>query len=182
MARTRPPVLIVPGLGNSGPQHWQSIWQQQNPDFIRVEQADWDQPDFRDWLARLDAAITACPAPPVVVAHSLACSLVGHWVERHQGILQAALLVAPADVDSESHTPPETRGFRPMPLAPFNCPTIVVASSNDPFVDFARARHFSACWQARFIEAGPLGHINSASGLEDWPFGRALLDRLIDVD
>lgn len=178
MRRALPPVLIVPGLGNSGPQHWQTHWQQRNPDFIRVEQADWDQPDFADWLARLDAAINACPAPPIVVAHSLSCSLVGHWVTRHAGELHAALLVAPADVDSDSHTPPETWGFRPMPLARFACPAIVVASSNDPYVDFERARHFAARWHARFVDAGALGHINSASDLRDWPMGWALLEDL----
>ncbi|WP_300304788.1 alpha/beta hydrolase [Ferrovibrio sp.] len=178
MRPLRPPVLIVPGLGNSGPEHWQSHWQQANPDFIRVEQADWDRPDLNDWLARLDAAITACPAPPVVVAHSLACALTAHWVTRHGGNLHGALLVAPADVDSDSHTPPETHGFRPMPLTRFACPAIVAASSNDPFVDFGRARHFARCWGARFVDAGACGHVNSTSGLGDWSFGYALLEDL----
>lgn len=179
MQAARPPVLIVPGLGNSGPTHWQSVWQRRHPDFVRVQQADWDRPDARDWLARLDAAITACPAPPLVVAHSLACALVAHWVERHDRELHGALLVAPADVDSDSHTPPETRGFRPMPLARFACQTIVVASRNDPYVDFARAQHFAARWQARLVDAGALGHINAASNLGDWSFGYALLEELM---
>ena len=25
-------VLIVPGIGNSGPQHWQTLWERQHPD------------------------------------------------------------------------------------------------------------------------------------------------------
>lgn len=181
MTAARPPVLIVPGLGNSGPDHWQTHWQRSHPEYVRVEQADWDNPDFTDWLAQLDAAITACARPPVLVAHSLACALVGHWVTRHAGELHGALLVAPADVDSESHTPPETRGFRPMPLARFACPAIVVASRDDPYVDFGRAMHFAARWQARFVDAGPLGHINAASNLKDWPLGRGLLEELIDA-
>jgi predicted alpha/beta hydrolase family esterase len=182
MRPLRPPVLIVPGLGNSGPEHWQTHWQQQNPDFIRVEQADWDQPDFTDWLNRLDAAIRACPTPPLVVAHSLACSLVAHWVERHGGNLHGALLVAPADIDSDSHTPPETHGFRPMPLMRFACPAIVVASRDDPYVDFARAQHFARCWGARLVDAGACGHINSSSGLGNWPFGAALLAELATAE
>lgn len=182
MQPLRPPVLIVPGLGNSGPEHWQSRWQQQNPDFIRVEQADWDQPDFTDWLNRLDTAIRDCPAPPLVVAHSLACSLVAHWIARHGGNLHGALLVAPADIDSDSHTPPETHGFRPMPLVRFGCPAIVVASRDDPYVDFARAQHFARCWGARLVDAGACGHINSSSGLGDWPFGAALLAELATTE
>lgn len=179
MGALRPPVLIVPGLGNSGPDHWQSHWQLRHPEFTRVEQADWDNPDFADWLARLDAAIRASATPPLLVAHSLACSLVGHWVTRHEAALHGVLLVAPADVDSESHTPPETRGFRPMPLARFACPAIVVASRNDSYVDFTRAQFFATRWHARFIDAGALGHINSASRLGDWPFGYALLEELM---
>ncbi|MEB0164938.1 alpha/beta hydrolase, partial [Glaciimonas sp. CA11.2] len=31
-------VLIVPGLNNSGPQHWQSRWERLYPAFERIEQ------------------------------------------------------------------------------------------------------------------------------------------------
>jgi uncharacterized protein len=37
---SKPPVLILPGLDNSGPEHWQTHWQKQNPHFVRVEQRD----------------------------------------------------------------------------------------------------------------------------------------------
>ena len=39
-------LLILPGLGNSGPLHWQSIWEQSQPDFVRVQQRDCGQPDL----------------------------------------------------------------------------------------------------------------------------------------
>lgn len=61
----RASVLIVPGLGGSGPGHWQSIWQARNPNYRRVEQLDWDEPDLEGWTANLDAAVRAA-APPVV--------------------------------------------------------------------------------------------------------------------
>ena len=112
------PVLIVPGLGNSGPQHWQRLWQAElGPRARAVEQADWDRPDFADWIARLDAAIATSPEPPVLVAHSLSCALVAHWSVQQNHAIAGAMLVAPADVDSDAHTPPETRAFRPMPTA-----------------------------------------------------------------
>ena len=97
---------------------------------------------------------------------------------QHSRALKGALLVAPADVDSDRHTPPETRGFRPMPLRRFTCPAIVVASSDDPYVDLPRARDFATAWGARLVEAGPQGHLNAASGLGDWPTGLALLEEL----
>ena len=106
-----PPVLILPGLGGSGPEHWQTLWEKANPAFVRVEQRDWDKPDREDWIATLDRAITAQPSPPILVAHSLSCALAAHWAAKHARPLHGALLVAPSDVESERHTPPEVRGF-----------------------------------------------------------------------
>ncbi|MBN9424378.1 MAG: alpha/beta hydrolase, partial [Candidatus Accumulibacter sp.] len=37
-------ILIVPGRGNSGPEHWQSIVEDLLPDTRRVQQDDWDHP------------------------------------------------------------------------------------------------------------------------------------------
>ena len=36
--------LIVPGLNNSGPKHWQSFWAKSLPNAVRVEQRSWDKP------------------------------------------------------------------------------------------------------------------------------------------
>lgn len=173
------PILILPGLGGSGPAHWQSLWQAARPDYIRVEQQDWDRPDLEAWTATLDHHIAGQNAPPILVAHSLACALVAHWVARGNTRIRGALLVAPADVDSDAHTPPETRSFRPMPLRPFPCPTIVVASADDPFVDITRARHFARAWGARLVEIGKAGHINSNSGLGAWPQGQQILAEML---
>ena len=96
-----PPVLIVPGLGGSGPDHWQSIWQREVPNAERVEQADWDRPVPSDWL-RVLAHATAERPGAVVVAHSLGCILLAHLVERQlRTPIAAALLVAPADVEAD---------------------------------------------------------------------------------
>ena len=173
-----PPVLILPGLGSSGPEHWQTLWEKAQPGFIRVEQRDWDNPDRDEWIATLDRAITNQADPPLLVAHSLACALVAHWAARHARPIFGALLVSPSDVDSAKHTPPEVRGFSPMPQHRLPGRTIVVASEDDPYVDFARAEFLAKAWGARFVNAGKCGHINSASGLGDWPQGRSILAEL----
>ena len=36
-------VLLLPGWQNSGPQHWQTLWEQRHG-YHRVEQSDWDRP------------------------------------------------------------------------------------------------------------------------------------------
>jgi predicted alpha/beta hydrolase family esterase len=174
----------VPGLGGSGPEHWQTLWQARFPGAARVVQQDWDRPDRELWLQALRRSIDGAGAPGVViVAHSLGCALVAHAISRWPALMprvRAALLVAPADVDSPAHTPPETRGFAPMPRARLPFPATVIASRNDPYVTLHRARAFAAAWGADFVDAGAIGHINAASGLGDWPEGRRWLRALVE--
>ncbi len=47
------PILIVPGLYNSGPDHWQSHWQRDLPGAERVDQTDWERPALGDWTISL---------------------------------------------------------------------------------------------------------------------------------
>ena len=173
------PVIIVPGLGNSGPQHWQRLWQTRLGTAARAaEQLDWDRPDRAAWIQCLDAVIRAQPGPSVLVAHSLSCALVAHWAAKHDAEIAGALLVAPADTDSDHHTPPEAHVFRPMPLRPLYFRSIVVASRDDPYVAIDRARSFATAWGSEFIDIGAAGHINPASGFGPWPLGEVLLERL----
>src|SRR5882672_4236614 len=112
-----PPVLILPGLGNSGPEHWQTLWEHGLPGARRVVQRDWDRPDPESWAKALEAAVAECSAPAVLVAHSLACALVVGWAAAARGRVKAALLVSPSDVEMPDRTPPEVRGFGPLPRA-----------------------------------------------------------------
>lgn len=172
-------ILIVPGLSGSGPAHWQSLWERRFPRIARVQQRDWERPALAEWLEALVGAIRGGAEPAVVVAHSLGCALVAHAAARFPDLpVRAALLVAPADVESPAHTPELLRDFAPLPRAPFPFPATVVASRNDPYVDFERARAFAEAWGAELIDVGPAGHINADSGLGDWPFGRTILGRL----
>jgi len=173
-------LLILPGLGGSGPEHWQTAWEACEPRSARVAQRDWDRPELDEWLGNVDAALDAADGPVVLIAHSLACALVAHGARRPGwSRVAAALLVAPADVDSPAHTPLETRGFAPIPERALPFPATVVASRNDPFVDLERARHFAGRWGAVFVDVGAIGHINAASELGDWPEGRRLLAELL---
>ena len=111
--------IIIPGLGDSGPKHWQSLWQQSLPNAVRVMQRDWENPQLADWLAALDATLQKVSGDCILIAHSLGVALVAHWALKfHSSKVLAALLVSPSDVDSPAHTPDSVRGFAPMPLAP----------------------------------------------------------------
>lgn len=174
---TGSPVLILPGLYNSGPQHWQTLWEEANPGFRRVEQAEWARPECADWVAALQAVVAATPGA-VLVAHSSACALVAHWAAKHpSGAVRGALLVAPSDPEGPAY-PAGPTGFALMPLEPLPFPSIVVTSADDIYVTEARARTFADAWGSELINIGRAGHINSESGLGEWTTGFALLQRL----
>ncbi len=173
--------LILPGLFNSGPEHWQTCWERLDPNCRRVEQADWERPRCADWVATLDRAVEASEEPVVLVAHSSSCALVAHWSQSarpdHLSRVRGALLVAPSDPEGPAY-PKGPTGFAPMPMRRLPFPTIVVASTNDVYVSLARAREFASAWGSRFVNIGEAGHINSASGLGEWPAGYAFLREL----
>ena len=178
----RPNILMIPGLGGSGPEHWQSVWERELPTCRRVGQRNWDKPDRAEWVAVLDRFVADSPGPVVLVAHSLACALTACWVQdRGNGKAVGALLVAPSDVDSAEHTPPEARCFSPLPLAVLPFRSILLASRDDPYVDFNRAKVFAASWGSDFVDLGAAGHINAASGLGNWPEGKRHLGALMDT-
>lgn len=170
------PVLILPGLDGAGPDHWQTRWARRHPDFVTVVQDDWNRPEPGAWIARLDQAVLDAPAPPVLVAHSLACLLVALWdAACAQRPIRSALLVAPPD---PARLPPEAAGFADLPQMPLTFPSLVVCSSDDPWCSVERSRELAGIWQSEVVEIGPAGHIGSASGLGDWDAGYALLQQL----
>ena len=183
MSHTLPTLttLLLPGLFDSGPDHWQSHWQRMDVTCRRVEQADWATPRCADWVATLDAAIATLGGPAVLVAHSSSCALVAHWAatasDAHLARIRGALLVAPTDPEGPNY-PVGPTGFAPMPLAPLPFRSTVVASTDDEYVTLARAREYAGAWGSELVEVGAAGHINTASGLGAWPAGHALLERL----
>jgi uncharacterized protein len=171
------PVLILPGLYNSGPDHWQSRWEAADPTFRRVMQADWERPRCGDWVERLDAAVLATPNA-ALVAHSSSCALVAHWAHGRSGAqVRGALLVAPSDPEAATY-PAGPTGFAPMPMSRLPFPSVVVASTDDPYVTLERAREFAEAWGSRLVTIDAAGHINGQSGLGDWPVGYAILQEL----
>lgn len=173
--------LILPGLGNSGPEHWQSYWEREDSTCQRVLQSEWDSPCCADWVSTLGAAINAAPEAVVLVAHSSSCALIAHWVHGATSSdldrVLGALLVAPSDPDGPRY-PTEPTGFGPMPLERLPFPSIVVASTDDVYVSMERASAYADAWGSTLVDIGPQGHINSASGLGAWPAGYALLTEL----
>ena len=170
--------FIVPGLGNSGPDHWQTFFEHSANNFQRIVQADWDAPNRNDWIETLEKAISGYdPRTVILIGHSLGCATIAHWATKYQKPIKGALLVAPSDPESSHYTFP-AKGFAPVPDQKLNFKTIVVASSDDPWVSLERAEYFAGNWGREFINIGNAGHINVASGHTKWDEGLKILERL----
>ncbi len=181
--RQTPVILTVPGLNNSGPQHWQTLWENDRDDFERVDLAVWDRPVRTLWVNKLNLAIRRhADRPVILVAHSLSCLAVAWWAQYERpaygSAVAGALLVAPPEVDI-APLKQELVPFAPAPILQLPFPSILVASRNDPYIRFERARRLATFWGSSFIDAGAVGHINADSALGKWSYGRTLLDRLV---
>ncbi len=173
-----PTVLFVPGIGNSGPEHWQSIWAASLPGSIWVEQRDWERPVRDEWVGALVRDLRRATGPKAVVAHSLGCLVVAEAADAlRDADVVAALLVAVPDVHGPSF-PPEAIGFRPAVSLTLPVPSILVASTDDPYGTPAHAEAVARRWGSELVPVGAKGHVNAASNLGAWAEGRALLDRL----
>jgi len=175
-------VLIAPGLHNSGPDHWQSRWQRLFPAFERVEQDDWQTPDLQRWSARVDEvrqrggrdnSDNSDQRPTLIIAHSFGSLATVHSLARDPAGIAGVLLVAPAD--------PDKFGVAELlPQQALPVPSVMVGSTNDPWMAAPRAKLWAQRWHSRFIDGGALGHINAESGLGDWPAGLEILHFLAE--
>ena len=171
-------ILVLAGLYNSGPDHWQSHWEAAFPNMRRVQQDDWDRPVYADWARPLSEEIDRSTKPVLLIAHSLGTSLVMRWAHAAKTeAVAGAFLVAPSDQERLENNP--SLGFRPMLLRPLPFPSMVLASRNDERVSFERAQVFATAWGSHLIDVGPLGHIGSAAKLGLWPQGLVWLGQFI---
>ena len=75
--------------------------------------------------------------------------------------------------------PPNLFNWRKVVRASLPFASLAVISSDDPYCAPDRAAQMARDWGSATFAIGPRGHINGASGLGDWPQGRALLRTLL---
>jgi len=167
-------LLIVPGLHDSGPAHWQTWLHALHPGSVRVVQDDWLTPDVTAWSARIEQTLAqAGPGPWVVAAHSFGCLALAHLLGQRDGAtlaggratLQAALLVAPAE-------PGKFGIVGAMPAHALPLTTTLIASETDPWMRLDSARRWAIRWGSRLHNLGDAGHVNAESGYGPWPLAR----------
>lgn len=168
-------ILIVPGRGGSGHDHWQSHFERRYPNAQRVQQNGWDNPDLESWATRIADTGRSADSPQLVIAHSFGCLAAVYAVLQCKASTDALLLVAPAD--PERFGIPDEWIRHPLPV-----PSLLVGSDTDPWLDAGRARTLANVWGSHFLCLGDAGHINVASGFGAWPdceeLAAALLQRV----
>jgi predicted alpha/beta hydrolase family esterase len=101
--------FIVPGLGNSGPEHGHSYFEKSGSNFQRILQKEWESPACTDWIERIDKTITAVDLSTVVlIGHSLGCLPIVHRSKKYGRKIKGVLLVAPSDPEASHYTFPAT--------------------------------------------------------------------------
>jgi uncharacterized protein len=97
-----------------------------------------------------------------------------------EGRVAAAFLVAPSDVEAPTY-PLGSTGFNPMSSRKLPFRSVVVTSTNDPYVRLKHAEFFAHSWGSRLIKMANAGHINAASGYGPWPDGEQWLEELREI-
>jgi predicted alpha/beta hydrolase family esterase len=70
MKHHEPQILLLAGIYNSKPNHWQTVWQQEDPALRKLEHADWDTPNRIAWVCELENELDRLPLPSTVVSNT----------------------------------------------------------------------------------------------------------------
>lgn len=175
MTTLEPTVVIVPGLRDHVPEHWQTLLAAKLDRVRTVPPLERDKVSLAARIAALDAVLAEVEGPVVLVAHSAGVMIAVQWAQNPTRPIMGALLAAPGDVERPfpKEYPQleefEANGWLPIPRRRLPFPSIVAASTNDPVGDRRRIAGMAECWGSRLVDLGDVGNLNPASGYGDWP-------------
>lgn len=181
---TEPTVLIVPGLRDDVPAHWQTLLAARLDRVRTVPPMGSADLDCRTKVEAIEREAQAIDGPVIIVAHSGGVVMVAHWAAQTRRPILGALLAAPPDFEQpmpEGYPTIEALragGWLPVPRAPLPFPSIVAASRNDPLGRFERVAELAASWGGQLVDLGEVGHLNPASGYGEWPDAEVFIREL----
>ena len=180
-----PTVVFVPGLRDHVPDHWQTLLQAKLPRTACVPRLGKTVLACAAWVEALQSTLAAIDGPVVLVAHSAGTMIVAHWARHlYRHTIVGALLATPPDFETPLPVGYPTleqlaqNRWMPVPREPLPFPSIVVASANDPLGRPDLVAKLAGDWGSAFVNAGAVGHLNSASGFGEWPRAEAFLAEL----
>ena len=168
--------IIVPGVGGSDSNHWQSWLQRELMSCSRVQQKDWNLPILKDWMKSFVTLVAKIEAPIQIVAHSFGCLTSVAALAQHPELtskIKKLILVAPANparfgANGFARNSPNDYAayFHQLKIA---VPTEMIISENDPWLNFDDALALAKAWRIKPRNLGQVGHINVASGFGSFP-------------
>ena len=165
-------ILMVPGLTNSAPEHWQSRWEERLSTAKRVHQHDWHRPVKDAWVAGIIKSVADARQPVILVGHSLGVAAIVHAAPLlPPGDVIGAFLVGPVGDTAIEREDAIDRHFMPVPRLRLPFPSVLVASHDDEYCPFLTAEEYANAWGSEFVDGGHSGHLNVASGHGPWPEG-----------
>lgn len=179
-----PTILIVPGLRDHVPEHWQTLLEQKLPNARSVPRRERDKLSCTAWVEELDRALARIDGAVVLVAHSAGCMITVHWAQAQRRPIAGALLAAPPDFETPlpaGYPQPDVlrdNGWLPTPRTRLPFRSIVAASSNDPLGSHARVAELASAWGSELVSIGAVGHLNPAAGYGEWPRAEEFIARL----
>jgi len=164
-------VLLLHGWGGSDSPHWQSwLAGELAKDYGKVsflEFSNYDFPNLGMWKKELKQELDEFK-PDIVICHSLANTLWFHLCEDDNFIeVQKLYLIAPPSLACEIE---ELKSFFPihMPTNPHAKETILVTSTNDPYMSIDEAKELQSSLGVEMKVLQNAGHINADSGFGEW--------------
>ena len=171
-------VLLLHGWGGSDSPHWQSwLAGELAKDYGKVsflEFSNYDFPELGMWKQELLQELKEFK-PDIVICHSLANTLWFHLCQDDDFIeVEKLYLVAPPSLSCEIE---ELKSFFPlhMPTNPHAKETILVTSTNDPYMTIDEAKKLQASLGIEIKILQDAGHINADSGFGEWQW---ILDQI----
>ncbi|AOE85343.1 RBBP9/YdeN family alpha/beta hydrolase [Pseudomonas sp. TCU-HL1] len=177
-------ILIVPGLREDVPEHWQTLLAAQLPKVRSVPPLERDKLSLPARVEAIQHELEQIDGPVILVAHSAGVLMVAHWAARYSRPIKGALLATPPDLDAAwpaNYPSPESlraNGWTPLPRLPLPFPSLVCASDDDHLASLEAVRELARDWEGCLVELGKVGHLNPASGYGEWPYAHELIQRL----
>lgn len=175
--------VIVPGVGGSDYDHWQSWLQRQFMSCSRVQQENWNLPVLAHWIEKFVDTLNKTNRPVQIVAHSFGCLTSVAALAQHPELtkkVKKLVLVAPANPArfGEAGFARDSIGnyaeyFHNLSI---HVPVDMIISENDPWLNFEDAQALAKAWNIQAYNLGQAGHINVASGFNTFP---EIFDHLI---
>ena len=169
--------VIVPGVGGSEVNHWQSWLQKQLISCSRVQQHDWNFPVLQTWITEFVKTLSTIQEDNIqVVAHSFGCLTTVAALAQHPELnrkIKNLVLVAPANplrFGEAGFAHNSSNNYQTyFHQLKIQVPTTLIISENDPWLNYIDALKLANSWKLIPINLGQVGHINVASGFGPFP-------------